>query len=104
MKLVNFRAANGAFPIAGLTLGDDGDSYGTTESGGDVNRGTLFRITASGRLITLVNFNGTNEESPFAAVTLSGNRTLYGTTAVGGTNRLGTIFKFPVLTKPSFGV
>jgi uncharacterized repeat protein (TIGR03803 family) len=95
--LVNFNATNGAFPIAGLTLGNDGNFYGTTESGGDFNRGTLFRITPTGRLTTLVSFDGTNGESPFAAVTLGGNRTLYGTTATGGTSGAGTVFKFPTL-------
>ena len=50
----------------GLTLGTDGDFYGTTEYGGNGNAcklfcGTIFRITSAGRPTTLHNFAGATD-------------------------------------------
>ena len=44
---------------AGLTLGNDGNFYGTTEEGGS-GYGTVFQVTTNGTLTTLVSFNGPN--------------------------------------------
>jgi uncharacterized repeat protein (TIGR03803 family) len=46
----------GYTPLSGVSLGIDGNFYGTTESGGTFNRGTIFRVTSSGTLATLYNF------------------------------------------------
>ena len=96
--LASFFGTNGASPT-GLTLGLDGDLYGTTSSGGSPvawnNYGTVFRITTNGVLTTLAIFdadgtNGVNPQSP-PTVGLDGN--LYGTTSYGGAIGLGTIFR-----------
>jgi uncharacterized repeat protein (TIGR03803 family) len=40
--------SDGAYPIAGLVQGSDGNFYGTTYGGGANNAGTVFRISPSG--------------------------------------------------------
>jgi len=48
----------GSAPATALTLGADGNFYGTTSAGGASDLGTVFRITPDGTLTTLVNFSG----------------------------------------------
>ena len=52
-KLYSFSATNGMFPSLGLTLGPDGDFYGTTTSGGTNGNSTIFEVTSTGVLTTL---------------------------------------------------
>lgn len=92
--LVWFDGANGAHPYsAGLTLGPDGNFYGTTSYGGSNNYGTVFKMTSGGDLTSLVSFAGTNGNGPTAGLTLGGDGCFYGTTASGGGYDYGTVFK-----------
>ena len=60
------KCADGAGPWGGLTLGLDGDLYGTTTSGGKVGAGTVFRLTSTGTLTTLWSFdNGADAGAPW---------------------------------------
>jgi uncharacterized repeat protein (TIGR03803 family) len=54
----DFNYPNGApyTPFSGLTLGKDGNFYGTTEAGGTFNLGTVFKSSASGNLMKLYDF------------------------------------------------
>ena len=99
--LVSFSNTNGAAPNA-LTLGGDGNFYGTTDDGGNTNLnsdygfGTVFKVTTNGTLTTLVSFNGTNGANPWAALTLGTDGNFYGTTWGGGSSDYslgGTVFK-----------
>jgi len=90
--LCSFDITNGAIPNAALTLGSDGNFYGTTSEGGMTNStytvgmGTIFQITTNGTLTTLVSFNKTNGATPDAGLTPAGDGNFYGTTYYGGTN------------------
>jgi uncharacterized repeat protein (TIGR03803 family) len=91
--LISFNSNNGAEPMAGLTLGNDGNFYGTTWQGGSSGDGTVFKMTTSGTLTTLVSFNGSNGAHPWAGLTLSSDGNFYGTTWQGGSSNYGTVFK-----------
>ena len=97
-RLVSFRSTNGVNPAAGLTLGPDGNFYGTAAYGGtndlaNGGDGTVFRVTTNGALTRLISFNGTNGANPQAALALCTNGSFYGTTAAGGADGYGTVFK-----------
>jgi uncharacterized repeat protein (TIGR03803 family) len=90
--LVAFSYANGASPSAGLTLGNDGNFYGTTGAGGSGGSGTVFKVTTNGTLTTLVAFNWYNGGGA-NALTLGSDGNFYGTTADGGSSGDGTVFQ-----------
>src|SRR5258706_10036922 len=67
------NSLDGAHPFAGLVLSGSA-LYGTTESGGISNRGTIFRVSTNGdSYAVLKNFTGSDGAGPDAAVVLSGN-------------------------------
>src|SRR5262249_27901001 len=93
-SLVSFNNTNGATPRDGLTLGDDGNFYGTTVGGGASNLGTVFRMTPAGDLTTIFSFSNTNGANPLGGLTLGKDGYFYGTTGFGGTNfSFGTVYK-----------
>jgi uncharacterized repeat protein (TIGR03803 family) len=100
-KLYDFTGGDdGGSPQGGLTLGTDGNFYGTTLLDGSGNAGTVFKITPSGTLITLHSFTGgTDGGYPYAQPVEGNDGNFYGTTASGGNLNLndgdgcGTVYK-----------
>jgi uncharacterized repeat protein (TIGR03803 family) len=97
---------DGANPQTGLTLGADGNLYGTTQFGGANGNGTVFQITPAGKFTRLytfsaldANLNSTDGATPSGLVQAKGGL-LYGTTQTGGANGEGTIFQ--ITTKGVF--
>ena len=81
--------ADGDLPSAGLTLGNDGNFYGTTYGGGILNQicvppgcGTAFRVTPVGQLTTLHYFCSRNYcndgENPQISLVRAANGEFYG--------------------------
>ncbi len=90
----------GRFPGAGLTLGSDGNFYGTTTDSGTNGWGTIFRITPSGIMNTLHSFDppvnsGVNSDGflCYSELVEGKDGAFYGTTIQGGDYGWGTAFR-----------
>jgi uncharacterized repeat protein (TIGR03803 family) len=83
---------DGAYLVAALVQGTNGNFYGTADEGGPHNAGTVFSITSGGTVTTLHSFDETDGAQPYAGLVLGANGTFYGTTSVGGANDDGTVF------------
>lgn len=98
-SLLSFSNTNGNQPVGGLTLGRDGNFYGTTYGGGTTyttnyaGDGTIFRMTPDGVLTTLASFNGTNGSESLSPLVEGLDGVFYGTTGAGGAYGDGTVFK-----------
>src|ERR1700722_1218089 len=89
-----FDGVSGEGPQGGLTLGADGNFYGTTQEGGTSDHGTIFKITPKGVLTVLYNFTGDNDGSwPLTAPIQATDGNFYGTTSQRGTYGYGTVYK-----------
>jgi uncharacterized repeat protein (TIGR03803 family) len=90
-------AGDGWEPLGGLTMDDEGNLYGTTESGGSASCGcgVVFKISPDGIETILHEFSGPDGSQPSReTLTLDDSGNLYGTTYAGGTaGGWGVIFK-----------
>ena len=88
--------ADGATPNS-LTLGTDGNFYGTAQAGGTNGWGTFFQFTTAGALTPLYSFGATDSDAawPQAALVQGPNGNFYGTSEIGGAASPGngTIFE-----------
>ncbi len=102
--LYNFCAqtncADGALPVSGVVQGTNGNFYGVTESSGAYGAGTVFEITAAGKLTVLHSFcaqsvggSCVDGSSPVGPLIQANDGNFYGTTYQGGTGlNDGTVF------------
>jgi|SRR5580698_582290 uncharacterized repeat protein (TIGR03803 family) len=102
----HFRGGrDGAYPIAGLIAGPNGDLYGTTYGGGGCGNppsgcGTVFLLTGSGRSYVeriLYRFQGGKDgANPYDGLIADSTGAFYGTSANGGSScggGCGTVFR-----------
>ena len=79
---------DGQYPNPLLTIGGDGDFYGTTVQGGKAGDGTAYRMDTSGNITILRSFNdGTisgDGSGPNGGLWLAKDGYFYGTTQTGG--------------------
>lgn len=99
--LATFSGQNGDSPNGALTLDSAGNLFGTTISGGQYDKGTIYRLsTVTNTLSSLVSFNGPNGAWPHAGMIMDDRGNLYGTTSWGGIDfdssegGMGTIFRW----------
>ncbi len=91
--LHNFTGgADGAHPVAEVTIGANGALYGTARAGGASGLGVVYRALADGSLVALHSFNGPDGSHPLASVTIGHDGNLYGVTNDGGAANLGVAF------------
>ncbi len=88
----HFKIDNGGTPN-GLALGQDGQLYGTTGTGGRGGYGTLFAMDTAGRFRLLRQYLLPGGANPSGPVTLDRQGNIYGTTSHGGRYGYGTIFR-----------
>ncbi|HWY52992.1 MAG TPA: choice-of-anchor tandem repeat GloVer-containing protein [Terriglobales bacterium] len=98
-----FDGVSGGNPNDPLTLGTDGNFYGTTAKGGktiqncapnNATCGTVFKITPAGRVIFLYKFDQTHGAAPLGPLVQASDGNFYGTTSAGGDSHGdGVIFK-----------
>lgn len=92
------NCADGAFPVEGLVQTIDGNLYGTTFGGGASGWGTVFKITAQGKLTTIYTFCAEGPpclkgSGPLGGLMQATDGDFYGTTQSGGAHFGGTVFK-----------
>src|ERR1039458_2586506 len=88
------NCADGNWPEAGLVQGGGGSFYGTTNQGGTLGYGTVFKITVAGELTTLYSFDISDGAFPMGALALGTDGAFYGITVQGGaSDGSGTVFK-----------
>ena len=91
------KCADGASPYAGLIRANDGNFYGTTYGGGTHGHGTVFEITAAGKLTTLYSFCSQAQcadgSHPYARVIQASDGNFYGTASQGGASDWGTVYQ-----------
>jgi uncharacterized repeat protein (TIGR03803 family) len=110
-RLHSFQGGNdGAHPLAGITVGPDGNLYGTTNAGGmgcDLNNrcGTVYRLRPPARACAsllcpwtesvLYRFSGASDGANplYGALVMDHAGSLYGATLNGGSQGLGVVFK-----------
>ena len=83
---------DGAAPESGLTEGTDGKLYGTANSGGSDQLGTIYQITTSGQYKSLYSFVTLVGRGPVAALLQHTNGKFYGTTTQYGRNNAGSLY------------
>jgi uncharacterized repeat protein (TIGR03803 family) len=99
--LHSFNQTDGASPYGGVIQGTDGNFYGTTQSGGANNRGTIFKITSGGTLTTLHSFNEADGSGPAGGLLQASDGNFYGTTNLGGAGASGVVYRLAICTPPS---
>ncbi len=89
-------SSDGAGPSLGNLLMDKkGNIYGVTLEGGAANSGTVYQLSASGKLTLLHSFAGGTKDGcfPYGTVSMDKAGSLYGTTDVCGSAGNGIVWK-----------
>lgn len=97
--LENFIWADGANPLGGLTIDDDGNLYGTTFSGTSGGNGGVFELSphSGGKwsFAQIFSFDSSSHggANPYSGVLRDESGNLYGTTYYGGEHCCGVVFE-----------
>src|SRR5262245_17705558 len=85
--LYSFTGVGGDGAYGGLSLGRDGNLYGTTWSG------MIFRLTLDGQFTLLHTLTSDEGENPIGPPIQTIDSVLYGTATAGGAGSFGTVYK-----------
>ncbi len=88
------NGAGGHGPESTLLLDAAGDLFGTNSAGGIGDNGTIFRLSADHRTMTILHrFAGFDGSAPVGGLAADRAGNLYGTTSAGGPGGSGTVFE-----------
>lgn len=86
---------DGSYPNAAPLADVAGNLYGTTETGGTIGQGVLYRLSPAGSETILHNFSGTSDGAqPTGRLVRDASGNLYGVTVIGGAHNFGVIFRY----------
>ena len=88
-------STDGCYPVGAPIMDGAGNLYGTTNSCGSSNFGTVWALSSGGADTMLHDFAGGNGDGayPLAGVIRDSNGNLYGTTEEGGYDIRGTVYE-----------
>jgi uncharacterized repeat protein (TIGR03803 family) len=86
--------ADGSQPDGGVLLMGNGDMYGSTTSGGAFGNGTLFKLSAKGKLKVLHDMSADDGSEVRGKLYRDKLGNFYGTALFSGANSSGTVFKY----------
>ncbi|TAN37689.1 MAG: hypothetical protein EPN23_04020 [Verrucomicrobia bacterium] len=90
---------DGANPSARLVRDSSGNLFGTTQSGGANNNGTVFYLIPSWAEYPLYKFSGLGDgNAPYAGLVMGNDGIFYGTTSAGGSGSVGAAFKLSLVS------
>jgi uncharacterized repeat protein (TIGR03803 family) len=98
--LASFDGASGKSVFNGVAIDAAGNLFGTAQSGGAYDVGTVFMLpkTATGyssNPVVLLSFNGNNGASPDPRPSLDAAGNIFGTTFLGGSFGQGVLYEIP---------
>lgn len=85
--------SDGIGPIGGLTLDSEGNLYGTTDSGGAGNFGTVYELSLSGSSWTETTLHAFSGGYSVSGLIFDSHGNLYGNTEYGGCCFSGVVFE-----------
>lgn len=93
--LYQFDFTHGSQPYSGLVLGNDGNFYGVTYSGGAYGGGTFYKLTPQGGFAVVYSFGEFSEDPslPTSPLVQAANGNFYGVVGQGGANNDGAVFE-----------
>lgn len=86
-------STEGGQSYSSLTLGSDGNLYGTAYGGGQNGYGTIFKVTTGGTLTVLKHLSPADGTYPQSDIIQAKDGNFYGTCSGGGQYNAGVIFK-----------
>jgi uncharacterized repeat protein (TIGR03803 family) len=92
--LTGFNTSTGTGASGNIFFDSNGNLWGTAQSGGANNRGTVWEVAAGTSTITpFASFSSSTGSTPWGGVIMDSAGNLFGTTYSGGTNNYGTVFE-----------